>query len=702
MKVDIRRLARNWATTPAIFCARRVAFALVLVLASTGCSRCNEQPSPTRTEPTASVPASPASSAALSPSTPAATASAPDVTSSASVAWAEGPSVVTRESVDATALRTRTRARLLADTSPVHLLEGGSARELGEKACEAAVPKRPADTKILIKPNLGGFEWFKDPEKSGGDDGLRGRITDPEFVRGILKCLKARGHTRITVAEGWGAKHADWQRLVRVSGYEAMTREEGVKLVAMDDDGVFDVEGDMPGKPFALRGMEKTHVPTLLIPKILAEHLDTGLFISAPKMKAHRFGVFSSAIKGMQGTVMLSDKAPAFNQKFRMHKELGAALALGKKGDPGARAAYVAALETFAERIADVLEVEAPHVVLAEGAPAMGGDGFGRQWPMKEKVAVAGTNAILVDRVIAQVLGFWDSAALARELSGHKTSPLLTVAAKRFGIDPSSPTVVGNGAGLLSAKRPAHLLGMAGFDIHEGEGVEVKPAGAPAAPREAPPSPTPAMGGSAVLHAIRASSAPVIDGTVDAMWAKAPVERWETDWSGRATGTFTSARFLWSASALYVLWELEGAGTHTDTSRPVDIERERLYQEDCVELFLTPDASRPKRYFEIETGPFGHYFDIDVDRERKKEDTAWSSGAKIGTHRDSSTKRTVIEVALTSPDIAKVLVPGAKLPIGLYRMEGKGDRLYLAYRPTRTPKPNFHVPEAFGTLTLDP
>ena len=59
-------------------------------------------------------------------------------------------------------------------------------------------------------------------------------------------------------------------------------------------------------------------------------------------------------------------------------------------------------------------------------------------------------------------------------------------------------------------------------------------------------------------------------------------------------------------------------------------------------------------------------------------------------------------MALTSPDIAKVLVPGAKLPIGLYRMEGKGDRLYLAYRPTRTPKPNFHVPEAFGTLTLDP
>ena len=64
----------------------------------------------------------------------------------------------------------------------------------------------------------------------------------------------------ITIAEGWGAKHADWERLVRVSGYAAMAREEGVPLVAMDDDGTFDVEGDTPGKPLLLRGMERTDV----------------------------------------------------------------------------------------------------------------------------------------------------------------------------------------------------------------------------------------------------------------------------------------------------------------------------------------------------------------------------------------------------------------------------------------------------------
>ncbi|HQY61160.1 MAG TPA: DUF362 domain-containing protein [Polyangiaceae bacterium] len=638
-----------------------------------------------------------------------------DVTSQASTTWTSGPSVVTSGSVvDAAALRERHRARIAADRGPVHLLRGGTPLELGRRACEAAVPSRPPSTKVLIKPNLGGFEWFKDPARSGGDDGLRGRITDPEFVRGIIRCLRARGHTAITVAEGWGAKHADWERLVRVSGYAAMASEERVPLVAMDDDGTFDVEGDMPGKPLRLRGMERTHVPTLLIPKALAEHLDAGLFISAPKLKTHRFGVFSAGIKGMQGTVMLSDRTPAFSQKWRMHRELGAALALGKRADvPPAesRAAYVAALETFAERIADVLEVEAPHVVLVEGAPFMGGDGFGHQYPGPEALAVAGTNPVLVDRVVAEVLGLWDSDALARELGGHRTSPLLEIAAKRLGVSLDKPRVVGDGASLLEKRRPAHLLGMAGFAIHEGAGGEVAPGSRPS---PAAPLGTADAGGAGGLAdaggEVRASrlrgAPPELDGQVDAVWATATPVTWDTDWSGRPTGVRTTVRFLWSDQALYGLWELEGAGLNTDTSRPVDHERERLYQEDCVELFLTPDPAHPRRYFEIELGPFGHVFDIDVDREAKREDIAWSSGAKVGTRRDAAGRKATVEVALSAPQLVAALGPGKRLPLGLFRMEGRReagrDRLYLAFRPTRTPKPNFHVPEAFGRLFLAP
>ncbi|HRH00653.1 MAG TPA: carbohydrate-binding family 9-like protein, partial [Polyangiaceae bacterium] len=214
-------------------------------------------------------------------------------------------------------------------------------------------------------------------------------------------------------------------------------------------------------------------------------------------------------------------------------------------------------------------------------------------------------------------------------------------------------------------------------------------------------------GGAGEVRATRLrGAAPELDGQVDAVWATATPVTWDTDWSGRATGVRTTARFLWSERALYALWELEGAGLHTDTSRPVDRERERLYQEDCVELFLTPDPARPRRYFEIEVGPFGHVFDIDVDRDAKREDVAWSSGAKVGTRRDAAGRKATIEVALTAGELVAALGPGKRLPLGLFRMEGKReagrDRLYLAFRPTRTPKPNFHVPEAFGRLVLAP
>jgi uncharacterized protein (DUF362 family) len=396
---------------------------LLALLAVAACSR--------RTPPAAgdAAPAPESTRASSAPSSSAPSSSAPppsvDVVSTASPggAWDATPPVVATDAVDGDALRRRARARIAADHSAVTVLQGGTARELGERLCKAVVPARPKDTPILIKPNIGGIEWFKDPNRSQGDDGVRGRTTDSEFVRGIVRCLKARGHTAITVAEGFAHTHKEWDRLVDVSGYGRMAKEEGVALVALDDDGVFDVEGDQPGKPLRVRGMDKTHCPTLLMPKVLAAHLEHGLFISAPKIKAHRFGVTSMAIKGGQGVVMLSDASPAFQQKWRMHKELSDALTLLAKDKEAGRRAYLDALHVFAERMTDVLEVAAPDVVLAEGAPAMGGDGFGKRWPSAENVAIGGTNPILVDRVGAELLGLWDNADLARELGGHKTSP---------------------------------------------------------------------------------------------------------------------------------------------------------------------------------------------------------------------------------------------------------------------------------------
>ncbi len=663
--------------------AARSGVLVLLVVTACGDARKAPTPTPSTTADAAIVAAVDARAAA--PDAGVAAVPAVDTTTGASPQWQAGPPVVVGDTVDGAALRAANRARIAADHSPVTVLRGGTARELGQRLCEAVVPERPPATPILLKPNMSGFDWFKNPKTNDGDNGVAGRITDPEFVRGVIHCLKARGHTAITVADGFGGKPADWDRLIDVSGYRAMCADEDVPLVALDDDGKFDVEGTQPGKPLGLSGMERTKVPTLLVPKIVAEHLDHGLFISLPKVKAHRFAVFSIAIKSLQGVAMYSDAAPAYRQKWRTHKEVGAAIDLVKKGDPKARAFYIAALEKFAERMVDVFEVEAPHAILAEGAPAMSGDGFQVLFPSSEPVAIGGTNPIAVDRVGAEYLGLWDHDGLAAELGGHRTSPLLEVAAARFGVDLAKVEVVGDGADLLAKRRPARLYAMGGFVVDDVAAADQR-----------------------TVHAARVDAAevPTMDGAIDPVWDRAPPIVFATNFMGTTTPHRSTVRLLWSERGLHVLWQVEGTDLRTDTARPIDVERTALYQEDCVELFIAPDPALPRRYFEIEVGPHGHWFDIAVDRTGragvKKEDTAWSGALTIGTTRDAAARTAVIEFTIAAPELVAALRPGAKLPLGLDRMEGSKLRQYLMAFPGRTAKPNFHAPTGFGELVLDP
>lgn len=362
--------------------------------------------------------------------------------------------------VDGAALRKKNAARLKDDKSPVTVVAGDDPLELGKGLCEAVVPKRPPETPVLVKPNMCGFDAVK---KTGDDNGVSGRTTHPDFVRGIVRCLKERGHTKITIAEGCAVSHKQFLEIAELAGYKKMAEEESVPLVAMDDDGVFDVEGDQPGKPLAVSGIESTSVPTLLLPKALADHLERGMWISAPKIKTHRFSVTSIGIKGMQGIVMRSDGKPAHTQKWRMHKELMAYLKTKDTAED--RAAFVKSLELFSDRMIDVLELAAPDVVLADGAPAMGGDGFKILTPMPKKLAIGGTNPIAVDKVATEWLGLWNSAKLANGLRGYRTSPLVERAAKRYGLELDAWPVTGSGAALLEEPRPVHFASMAPFTV---------------------------------------------------------------------------------------------------------------------------------------------------------------------------------------------------------------------------------------------
>jgi hypothetical protein len=440
--------------------------------------------------------------------------------------------------------------------------------------------------------------------------------------------------------------------------------------------------------------------------------LEHGLFISVPKLKTHRYAVVSLGIKGMQGTVMRSEATPAYNQKWRMHEELKEYLHERKQHQPEDRKKYVSSLELFAERMVDVLEISLPDVVLAEGVPAMSGDGFQNIRKVPGGIAIGGTNPVLVDRVGAEYLGLWNNAELAQQLGGHRTSPLIEVAARRYAVDLAKPALTGDGVAQLKAPRPLFFKAIAPFSLPASAPAPAPEASASSSPLfAAAPSPSaavPSLSVAAVLpedvwlaHAKHVNAAPVIDGQLDPIWAGAPPVAWQTDYTGATTGTKTTARFLWSEKALFVLFELSGAGLNVDTSRPVNTERDKLYEEDCVELFLAPDAARREHYYEMELGPLGHFFDLEIDRAAKTHQTAWSSQPKIKSSSDAAHHTALIEAQLSAPELTSALVAGARLPLALYRMEGKTPRQYLAWRPPRTPKPNFHVPEGFGTLALD-
>ena len=154
---------------------------------------------------------------------------------------------------------------------------------------------------------------------------------------------------------------------------------------------------------------------------------------------------------------------------------------------------------------------------------------------------------------------------------------------------------------------------------------------------------------------------------------------------------------------LYALFEeaVPGAGApHGHERSPPTWRGGRpLYKEDCVELFFTPDPAHPRHYYEVELGPFGHFFDIDVDRERGKQDTGWSSAPRIGTRAGTrqGARTATVEVQLAAPEIIAALVPRARrcrsgITTG---SRGSPEQRFLAWS-RRTAKPNFHVPEAFG------
>ncbi|WP_352431393.1 carbohydrate-binding family 9-like protein [Pyrinomonas sp.] len=187
-------------------------------------------------------------------------------------------------------------------------------------------------------------------------------------------------------------------------------------------------------------------------------------------------------------------------------------------------------------------------------------------------------------------------------------------------------------------------------------------------------------------------------------WEAASPTKITRYWSGdEAPSTrHAQARLVWSAEALYVRFVCRQAEPLVVAERPsLDSKTIGLWERDVCEIFIAPDPTHPERYFEFEAAPTGEWLDLAILWQRDGRQTDWNYQSGMRVQANVRRRSTTIVMHLPWRAFGQRPAVGDRWRVNLFRCVGAGSaRGYLAWRPTRTPRPDFHVPAAFGWLSF--
>lgn len=181
-------------------------------------------------------------------------------------------------------------------------------------------------------------------------------------------------------------------------------------------------------------------------------------------------------------------------------------------------------------------------------------------------------------------------------------------------------------------------------------------------------------------------------------WEKAPEYRYDQDWKGENPDPqrATEVRALWTPETLILRFHCRYRSIFVFPDARPDGWRYELWDRDVAETFLQPDASDPLVYREFEVSPNGYWIDLAVSNGKIEE---LHSGLKRRVVKDEKAKTWTAELAIPMKFLTTQFDPRHSWRANFYRIEGETEpRFYSAWSPTYSPKPNFHVPSAFGTL----
>ena len=126
-----------------------------------------------------------------------------------------------------------------------------------------------------------------------------------------------------------------------------------------------------------------------------------------------------------------------------------------------------------------------------------------------------------------------------------------------------------------------------------------------------------------------------------------------------------------------------------------------LWDRDVCEIFIAPDPAVAERYLEFEAAPNGEWLDIAINWSAGKRESDWEFNSHMTTAARVEKDR--VTVAMRIPWNHWIHEPqrGERWRGNLFRCVGSDPgRGYLAWQPTLTPEPNFHVPRVFGWLVF--
>ena len=168
----------------------------------------------------------------------------------------------------------------------------------------------------------------------------------------------------------------------------------------------------------------------------------------------------------------------------------------------------------------------------------------------------------------------------------------------------------------------------------------------------------------------------------DDAWARPRAAQIARYWSGEDAppGRRAEARALWNERALAVRFDCQQAEPLVVSAAPrLDQKTIGLWDRDVCELFITPEAGEIKHYFET--------------------DWHFHSGVNAAAHvrPDSLT----LGLRVPWKHLGHAPRAGERWRCNLFRCVGRDpSRGYLAWQPTHTPEPSFHVPDKFGWMAF--